>query len=73
MSRESPEAWEAGLEAALTEGARDGREVLEARLASMERAYEELLQRVHGYERERAELRRRIARILSRIGASRLV
>jgi hypothetical protein len=45
------------------------REVLAARLASVERAYEELLQRVRRYERERAEMRARIERLLDRLGS----
>jgi hypothetical protein len=40
---------------------------LVARLATVERAYEDLLQRLHRYERERAEIRARLERILSRI------
>jgi hypothetical protein len=40
---------------------------LVARLATVERAYEDLLQRVRRYERERAEIRARLERILSRI------
>jgi uncharacterized protein YhaN len=45
------------------------RETLAARLASVERAYEELLQRVRRYERERAEVRARVERLLQRIGS----
>lgn len=49
--------------------AEDGdREALAARLKSVERAYEELLQRVRRYERERAEIRARIERLLHRLG-----
>lgn len=44
------------------------REALAARLKSVERAYEELLQRVRRYERERAEIRARIERLLHRLG-----
>jgi len=42
-------------------------ETLEAKLAAMERVYESLLERVRRYERERAEIRTRIERILARI------
>ena len=42
-------------------------ETPEAKLAAVERAYESLLERVSRYERERAEIRTRIERILARI------
>ena len=58
MGRETVEAFEV-----LPEG-----EAVEARLAAMERAYEDLLQRVRQYEGERAEIRARLDRILARIG-----
>ena len=44
------------------------REALEARLAAVERAYEVLLERLHRYERERAEMRARLEGILARLG-----
>jgi len=44
------------------------RDALAARLATVERAYDELLARVRFYERERAELRDRLQQLLSRIG-----
>jgi hypothetical protein len=59
MSRETLEVLEVQGE----------REELAARLASMERAYAELLQRVRRYERERAEIKARLERILARIGS----
>jgi len=43
-------------------------DTLAARLANLERAYATLLERVRGYERERSEIKRRLERILSRIG-----
>jgi len=43
-------------------------EPIAARLASVERAYDELLARVRDYERERAEIRSRLERILTEIG-----
>jgi hypothetical protein len=43
--------------------------VLAARLASVEQAYDELLARVRSYERERAEIRSRLERILTQIDA----
>ena len=48
----------------------EGRDALAARLATVERAYEDLLQRVRRYEGERAEIRTRLERILARIAAS---
>jgi hypothetical protein len=42
-------------------------EPLVARCAKLERAYDDLLQRVRRYERERAEIRARLERILARI------
>jgi len=42
-------------------------ETPEAKLAAMERAYETLLEKVRRYERERADIRTRIERILARI------
>ena len=46
-----------------------GGETAETRLAAMERAYEDLLERVRRYERERADIRTRLDRILARIGS----
>ena len=46
-----------------------GGESTEARLAAMERAYEDLLERVRRYERERADIRTRLDRILARLGS----
>jgi hypothetical protein len=43
-------------------------EALESRLAAVERAYEVLLERLRRYERERAEIRTRLAGILARLG-----
>ena len=48
----------------------EGRDALTARLATVERAYEDLLQRVRRYERERAEIRARLERILARIASA---
>jgi len=42
-------------------------EPLLARCARLERAYDDLLQRVRRYERERAEIRARLERLLARI------
>jgi len=41
---------------------------LAARLSSTLRAYEDALQRLRRYERERVEMKARLERILSRIG-----
>ena len=57
MNREPLETYEPPSEA----------ESLEAKLAAMERAYESLLERVRRYERERADIRTRLERILARI------
>jgi uncharacterized protein YhaN len=46
----------------------DERDALLARVARLERAYEDLLQRVRRYERERVEIRGRLERLLNRIG-----
>jgi hypothetical protein len=45
-----------------------GGEGLARRLASLECAYEELLAKLRRYESERAEIRSRLARILSLVG-----
>lgn len=45
------------------------RDALAARLATVERAYGELQERVRAYERERAEIRGRLKRLLARIAA----
>jgi hypothetical protein len=50
-------------------GTREDGQVLEARFAALERAYDDLLQRVRRYEQERWEIRARLARILARMGA----
>jgi len=42
-------------------------EPLLARCARLERAYDDLLQRVRRYERERTEIRARLERLLARI------
>ena len=60
MSREMLEALEVQGE----------REALAARLATMERAYADLLARVRRYERERAEIKARVERILARLGTA---
>jgi uncharacterized protein YhaN len=59
MSRETLEILEVPAE----------RDALAARLARVERAYEDLLQRVDRYERERAEIRTRLESLLARIPA----
>ena len=49
-------------------GLGEERDALEARLAALERAHQELLERVRRYERERTEIRARLQRILARLG-----
>ena len=46
----------------------DERDALLARLADLEQGYDDLLQRVRRYERERAEIRARLEGLLKRIG-----
>jgi chromosome segregation ATPase len=72
MSRETLKVLEARLQTFLArhEQVTGEREALVARLTTMERAYEELLERLRSYERERAEIRRRLGRLLSRLGVS---
>lgn len=69
MSTRTSEAFRNGLGSALAEGegVHEESRVLAAKLATVERAYDELLDRVRGYERERAEIRTRLERILSQI------
>lgn len=43
-------------------------EALAARLKSVQHAYEQLLERVRGYERERCEIRSRLERLIARMG-----
>ena len=66
MSRESAETF-----FARPEGVEDEREALALRLAEVERAYQELVERLHGYERERAEIKARLEGILARLGPAR--
>jgi len=68
MSRETPPALADGPVG--NERAQDERAALAARLTNLERTNEELRQRVWRYERERAEIKLRLERILSRIGCS---
>jgi hypothetical protein len=49
-------------------GLGEERDALEARLAALERAHQDLLERVRRYERERTEIRTRLQRILARLG-----
>jgi hypothetical protein len=46
-----------------------GEESLRARLAGLERAYQDLLERLRRYERERGEIKSRLEGILARLGA----
>lgn len=69
MSRETQQ----GLGSFLVDehdGDGDGdRESLRSRLAGMERAYQEMVERLRRYERERAEIKERLESILARLGA----
>ena len=57
------------------DGDREGmpRDALIQRLADVERAYGELLQRVRRYERERAEIRQRLSGILAELDGADLL
>jgi uncharacterized protein YhaN len=70
MSRETFAIFEQRLEAFLARHAEveDERVALVARLAAVERAYEELLRRVQKYEGERVAIRGRVERLLARLG-----
>ena len=57
-----------GVPSSLAEAPESADEALSVRLEQVERAYRELLERVQGYERERAEIRRRLERLLDRLG-----
>jgi uncharacterized protein YhaN len=66
MSRESAETF-----LAHHHEAEDERAALAVRLAKVERAYQELVERVRGYERERTEIRARLEGLLARLGPMR--
>ncbi len=66
MSRDTPQALEETLDGNAAQG--EDRELLLARLSAVERAYQELLERVRRYERERADIRARVQRVLARLG-----
>ena len=70
MSRETLQVLEERLESFLAhhEQVQGERAELAARLAEAERVNEDLRERVRRYERERAEIRSRIGRILGRLG-----
>lgn len=72
MSRETLANFERQLETFLARHAavEDERAALAARLASVERAYDELLRRLQKYEGERVEIRKRLERLLARLGLS---
>jgi hypothetical protein len=73
MSRETQDV-EAAAVRSLLPPRQDDRperaEVLLARLTALEAAYRELLERLGRYERERAEVRGRLRRMLARIGTA---
>jgi hypothetical protein len=71
MTRDTLAAVDAGAETPVA-STHDGapREVLMHRLASVEQAYGELLQRVHRYERERAEIKHRLEGIMAELDAA---
>ena len=70
MTRETLQAEEAAPEAVTDEPRpAEAAGTLATRLFELERAYEDLQGLVQRYERERAEIRERIARLLSSLGA----
>ena len=69
MSRENGEVPENADDAVARPGGSTQPNGLASRLGRLERAYAELLERVHRYERERVEIRNRLARILERLGS----
>lgn len=69
MSRDTPEALDHPfLDFDATPPELDDRGAVASRLAAVERANAELRARVDRYERERSEIRSRLARILARLG-----
>ena len=70
MSRETLAIFERQLETFVSRHAQveSERAQLASRLATVERAYEELLHRVQKYEGERTEIRDRVDRLLARLG-----
>jgi hypothetical protein len=71
MTRDTLAAIDEGPETSVA-SSHDGapREALIDRLASVEQAYAELLQRIRQYERERAEIKHRIEGIMAQLDAA---
>lgn len=73
MSRETLEIRDeepaGGLARPQKHDGRGDREALAARLASVERAYDELLARVRWYEEERRRMKQRLERLLVALGS----
>ena len=70
MSRDTTEAFDHPVftfEPATTTDDRE-RATMASRLAALEQAHAELLERVARYERERTEMRTRLARLLAHLG-----
>jgi hypothetical protein len=69
MSRETLQGLEERPDAFLDrqEQRGDDRQSLAARLVSVERAYEAVVARLRGYERERREIRLRLERLFARL------
>ena len=71
MNRDTLAAVDEGAETSMASSADgDPREALIHRLASVERAYGELLQVVRQYERERAEIKHRLEGIMAQLDAA---
>ena len=69
MSRDTTEAFDHpvfAVEPAATDD--HDRTTMASRLAALEQAHAELLERVARYERERIEIRTRLARLLAHLG-----
>ena len=67
MSRDTTEAFDHPAFTFVTTDAH-AQDLLASRLAALEQAHAELLERVARYERERSEVRARIARLLAQLG-----
>jgi hypothetical protein len=67
MSRDTTEAFDHPAFAFATTDAHE-RTLMASRLAALEQAHAELLERVARYERERGEIRARLARLLAQLG-----
>jgi uncharacterized protein YceH (UPF0502 family) len=68
MSRDTTEAFDHPVFTFEPAAADDHAAIMASRLAALEQAHAELLERVARYERERVEIRARLARLLAQLG-----